>query len=182
MVIVDQNYTILVTRNPTTIVSQLQWPIPLPHLPNQWSPAVGVPIQSAAGPRYHAPPLTPQQGYCIPTFAPVVPQPGPTVPTQAPFVPQQGPSTPSPPVHQQGHSSPAQLSPQQGPPTSPTPNVPPAPVITLPLKGKSPTSALPQSLAEKENRIKSWIKQSAEVKKEKNYREIFESESEDELQ
>ena len=87
---------------------------------------------------------------------------------QVPLLPQQG----------QGLQPQAPHIPQQGPPTTPTPLLPPpAPVISLTQRDEVSTH-LP--LAEKEKRMKAWINNAKEVKKERkiNRDDYFDSDTE----
>ena len=132
--ICDPNYTLIIARTPTVVVTQF---------PAQWSTIMPVPTQwpaAAVGPRYQ-------------------PQ-GPLLPQQS-----QGPLPQAPHI------------PCQGPPTTPTPLLPPpAPIISLTQNEAS--THLP--LAEKEKRIKAWIDSAKEEKKERkiNRDEFFDSDTE----
>ena len=127
------------------------------QLPAQWSTIMPVPTQwpaAAVGPRYQPQgPLLPQQGQGPLPQAPLLPQQFGGLQPQVPHIPC------------------------QGPPTTPIPLLPPpAPIISLTQNEAS--THLP--LAEKEKRIKAWINNAKEVKKERkiNCDEFFESDTE----
>lgn len=146
--ICDPNYTLIIARTPTVVVTQF---------PAQWSTIMPVPTQwpvAAVGPRYQPQgPLLPQQGQGPLPQAPLLPQQFGGLQPQVPHIPC------------------------QGPPTTPTPLLPPpAPIISLTQNEAS--THLP--LAEKEKRIKAWIDSAKEEKKERkiNRDEFFDSDSE----
>ena len=187
--ICDPNYTLIIARTPTVVVTQL---------PAQWSTIMPVPTQwpaAAVGPRYQPQgPLLPQQGQGPLPQAPLLPQQFGGLLPQAPHIPCQGPpTTPTPLISQQSQGPQPQAPPlpqqvqgpqpqvphipQQGPPTTPTPLLPPpAPIISLTQNEAS--THLP--LAEKEKRIKAWIDSAKEEKKERkiNRDEFFDSDTE----